>query len=107
MTDRIAAALDTPVYVVRITGCDGTVAGELVAHSTADALASFLRRLPAKGAAMFAPTADRLERRHDEAARRFVQHGSTPAGIAQLVCPRYVGDPASRPLYTATKVATL
>lgn len=97
--DSPAVMLGRPVFACDVYNVDDEHVARIVAHSTAEALATYLDRLPERGRAAFAPTARNLHAKNDVALRRWEQHGSTTAGRSQLVCQRFVADGPEGPPY--------
>ena len=95
---------ERPLFVCRIVAGDESDRGELIAYSTADALASFLDRLPERGRNMFAPTTKSLRRKHDDATRRYDRIGNDRTGRMLLTVPRYVGNPDGDFLFACYRV---
>ncbi len=92
--DSPEAMLARPVFACDIYNGDDEHVARIVAHSTAEALATHLDRLPERGRIAYAHVARSLHRKNAEALRRWDQHGSTFAGRSQLVCQRKVAHHA-------------
>lgn len=88
-----------PTFRCRVYNGDDELVATIVATSTADALATFLDRLPPRGRDAYAMTARSLRRKDADAFRRWHRHGNTQAGRSQLVCPRYIGHPDDSPVF--------
>lgn len=90
--------IDRPTFRCIIRNGDDEHIATIIALSTADALATYLDRLPERGRQMFAMNVRSLRRKHDDAMRRWDRHGSR--ALSSLVAPRYIGNPDDAYLFT-------